>query len=34
MGMGPVPAVRRVLERAVLKLDDIDLLEVNEAVAA
>ena len=34
MGMGPVPAVRAVLERAHLKLDDIDLFEVNEAFAA
>jgi acetyl-CoA acetyltransferase family protein len=34
MGMGPVPATRRVLERARVTLDDIDLIEVNEAFAA
>jgi acetyl-CoA acetyltransferase family protein len=34
MGMGPVPATRRVLERAGLTLADIDLIEVNEAFAA
>jgi acetyl-CoA C-acetyltransferase len=34
MGMGPVPAVRAVLDRAGLKVDDIDLFEVNEAFAA
>jgi len=34
MGMGPVPAVRKVLDRAGMKLDDIDLFEVNEAFAA
>ena len=34
MGMGPAPATRAVLSRAGLKLDDIDLIEVNEAFAA
>ncbi len=34
MGIGPIPAVRKVLERADLKCDDIDLFEVNEAFAA
>jgi acetyl-CoA C-acetyltransferase len=34
MGIGPVPAVRKVLDRAGLKLTDIDLFEVNEAFAA
>jgi acetyl-CoA C-acetyltransferase len=34
MGIGPIPAVRKVLERADLKPDDIDLFEVNEAFAA
>ena len=34
MGIGPVPAVRKVLERAGLKLGDVDLFELNEAFAA
>jgi acetyl-CoA acetyltransferase family protein len=34
MGMGPAPATRKVLDRAKLTLDDIDLIEVNEAFAA
>ncbi len=34
MGIGPVPATLKALERAGLKLDDIDLIEINEAFAA
>jgi acetyl-CoA C-acetyltransferase len=34
MGIGPVPAVRKALERAGLKLADVDLFELNEAFAA
>src|SRR5207302_358327 len=34
MGIGPVPATHKVLERAKLKLADIDLIEINEAFAA
>ena len=34
MGLGPVPAVRRVLGATGMKLDDIDLIELNEAFAA
>ena len=33
MGMGPAPATRKALARAGLTLDDIDLIEVNEAFA-
>jgi acetyl-CoA acetyltransferase family protein len=34
MGIGPAPASRRALERAGLALEDMDLVEVNEAFAA
>jgi acetyl-CoA C-acetyltransferase len=33
MGMGPVPAVTRALERAQLRIDQIDVFELNEAFA-
>ena len=33
MGIGPVPAVKIALGRAGMKLDDIDLIEINEAFA-
>jgi acetyl-CoA C-acetyltransferase len=34
MGIGVVPAVRRLLEKIRLRLEDFDLVEVNEAFAA
>ena len=34
MGIGPVPATRKVLDRTGLSLADIDLIEINEAFAA
>lgn len=34
MGIGPVPAIKQALERANLTIDDMDLVEVNEAFAA
>jgi acetyl-CoA acetyltransferase family protein len=34
MGIGPVPAIRRLLERTSLKLEQVDLIEINEAFAA
>ena len=34
MGLGPVPASRKALDRAGLALDDLDLIEINEAFAA
>src|SRR5581483_6909539 len=33
MGIGPAPAVRRLLERAGARLDDVDVIELNEAFA-
>ena len=34
MGIGPAPAIRRVMDRSGLRLADFDLVEVNEAFAA
>jgi len=34
MGIGPVPAVRKLLDRAGLAIDDVDLFELNEAFAS
>ncbi|MGQ9476252.1 MAG: thiolase family protein [Actinomycetota bacterium] len=33
MGLGPVPATKKVLERAGMKFDDLDVIELNEAFA-
>src|SRR5205823_3432500 len=33
MGIGPAPAIRALLDRAEVKLSDVDLFEVNEAFA-
>ena len=34
MGIGPIPATRRVLERSGLSMEDMDLIELNEAFAS
>jgi len=34
MGIGPVPATRKLLDQTGVKLDDVDLIELNEAFAA
>src|SRR5690349_1064440 len=34
MGIGPVPATRKLMERLVLKISDFDLIELNEAFAS
>jgi len=33
MGIGPAPAIRKLLERAEIRIDEVDLIEVNEAFA-
>jgi acetyl-CoA C-acetyltransferase len=34
MGVGPIPAVRKLLERSGVSPDDVDLVELNEAFAS
>ncbi|PEY34523.1 acetyl-CoA C-acyltransferase [Bacillus cereus] len=34
MGIGPAPAIRRALQKASLELEDLDLIEINEAFSA
>ena len=34
MGIGPIPAIQKLLARLKLSMDDVDLLELNEAFAA
>jgi acetyl-CoA acetyltransferase family protein len=34
MGIGPVPAMKKALQRAAMQLSDIDIIELNEAFAA
>jgi acetyl-CoA C-acetyltransferase len=34
MGLGPIPAVRKVLDQAGMSLSDVDVVELNEAFAA
>ncbi|HWH45836.1 MAG TPA: acetyl-CoA C-acyltransferase [Thermoleophilaceae bacterium] len=34
MGVAPIPAIRKVLERAGMSIDDVDIVELNEAFAA
>jgi acetyl-CoA C-acetyltransferase len=34
MGTGPIPASRNALQKAGLKIEDMDLIEANEAFAA
>jgi acetyl-CoA acetyltransferase family protein len=34
MGIGPVPAVRKLLERTAITVDEVDLVELNEAFAS
>jgi len=31
MGLGPIPAIQALLERTGVKIDDVDVVEINEA---
>jgi acetyl-CoA C-acetyltransferase len=34
MGLGPIPAIQRLLKQTGMKIDDVDIVEINEAFAA
>jgi acetyl-CoA C-acetyltransferase len=34
MGLGPIPAIQQLLDRAGMKIEDVDIVEINEAFAA
>jgi acetyl-CoA C-acetyltransferase len=34
MGVGPIPAIQQLLEQTGMKIEDIDIVEINEAFAA
>jgi acetyl-CoA C-acetyltransferase len=34
MGLGPIPAIRALLEQTGMTIDDVDIVEINEAFAA
>ncbi len=34
MGLGPIPAIQQLLENTGMTIDDIDVVEINEAFAA
>jgi acetyl-CoA C-acetyltransferase len=34
MGLGPIPAIKKALNKAIWSIEDVDLFEINEAFAA
>ena len=34
MGLGPIPAIRALLKQTAMSIDDVDIVEINEAFAA